>query len=81
LEWCNGQPQNGRPAFFAVRPGQYQCGGEDKKGWVFEEVLVTFSCLVMGRSPLVSIRKVREGAPYPSITYLAHFIEFFHHLL
>lgn len=71
----------GNLQLFAFLPSLHQYGEEGKKGWLFEEVLVTFSCLNMGRSPLGSIRKVREGTPCPSITYLAHLKHLFHHLL
>ncbi len=65
---------------FAVdSPGLYQCDVEDEKGWLFQVILVTFSCLsVLGRSPLC-ICEVREGTPYLSITYLAHFSTLFQH--
>ncbi len=65
----------------ADRPDQCQCGEEGEKGWLIQVILLTFSCLsVLGRSPLC-ICKVREGTPFLSITYLAHFSSLFHHLL
>jgi hypothetical protein len=68
--------------FVSDRPDQCRSGREDEKDWLIEVILVTFSRLfvVLGRSPLC-ICKVREGAPYLSITYLAHSRSFFHHLL
>jgi hypothetical protein len=35
---------------------------------------------ILGRSPFRGIVKIREGTPYLSLTYLADFISFFHHL-
>ena len=55
---------------FVVDPqGQCQCGGEDEIGWLFEVILVTFSCLVvLGRSPLgVFARYVRGLLTFPSL--------------
>jgi hypothetical protein len=59
--------------FEPVRQGQNQSDEEEKKDWLFEEVLITFSCpplWLLGRSPFSDICKVREGAPLFSLTYL-----------
>ena len=58
----------GNLLFAADQQNQDQYGGEEKKDWLFEEVLVTFSCLfVSGRSPLgVFARYVRGLLTFPS---------------
>jgi len=38
---------------FVAPLNQCQCDEVDKKGWDFEEVLVTFSCLSYGQEPLL----------------------------
>ena len=61
-----------------------QSGGEDQKGWFFEEVRVAYSCpplLSYGQESLRHISgEVREGTPIPYLTYLADFTSFFHQL-
>jgi hypothetical protein len=69
--------------FEPVRQGPNQSGKEEKKDWLFEEVVVAFSCpplRLLGRSPFSDIFRVCEGAPLFSLTYLANFTPFFHHL-
>ena len=55
--------------FAAVQPDQNRCGGEDEIDWLFEVILVTFSCLrVLGRGPVgVFARYVRGLLAFPSL--------------
>ena len=59
---------------------RHQSDEEVKKDLISEVILLTYSRPFLGRSPL-SFLEIFEGAPCPTITYLAHFTMSLHHLL